>query len=357
MQVAINTLPLQTGHKRRGIGYYTKHLIDILAKDGEVDMIEFVKPGEVKQADILHYPWFDFFFHTLPIRQKFPTVVTIHDVIPLLFPQHYPAGIKGRLNLMLQKMALGSCKSIITDSKSSKEDIIKILKVNSQKVTVIPLAADLKFRVLNNDTKLLHIKRQYQLPDRFLLYVGDANWVKNLPFLIEAFHSLIQKDGLQDIKLVLVGGVFLKDVENIDHPELESLKQVNRLIKKYGLGANIIRPGQIEDDVLVAFYNLAKIYVQPSLYEGFGLPVLQAFACGTPVMSSNKGSLPETGGDAALYFDPTNINQFLFAAQEILNDTSLQNKLSKMGLAQAGKFSWERVAGETKTVYQESLLK
>ena len=148
-----------------------------------------------------------------------------------------------------------------------------------------------------------------------------------------------------------MGGVFLKNVENINHPELESLKGFNRKLKDYHLEGRVIRPGNIEDNELVAFYNLATIYIQPSLYEGFGLPVLQAFACGTPVVSSNGGSLPEVGGKAVVYFNPTDLQQFVAIVGGVLKDKSLQNKLSELGLAQASKFSWEKVAKQTAEVY------
>lgn len=356
MKVALNVYPLKSAHKDRGIGYYTKNLLEQLKKDNSIEVVEFTSLSEVKKADVTHYPWFDLFFHTLPIKRRFPTVVTIHDVMPLIFPGHYPTGFKGEINLLLQKIALGSCKHIITDSKTSKADIVKYLKLQEEQITAIHLAVvDEYFTVLRSDTKLIYIKRRYRLPDKFLLYVGDANWVKNLPFLIEGFHQLIQESEFEDIKLVLIGGVFLKDVENIDHPELESLKLVNKLIKQYGLETRIIRPGQIKEDELVAFYNLATIYVQPSLYEGFGLPILQAFACGAPVISSDRGSLPEIGGKATVYFDPTNIKQFISVAQEILENKSLQDKLSKLGLEQAKRFSWKKVAEETKSVYLKVL--
>ncbi len=355
MIVAINNSPLKTAHKTRGIGYYTSHLLEALKQDGSVTIRDFTHLAETIDAQVIHYPWFDLFFHTLPIKRKLPTIITIHDVIPLLFPEHFPVGFRGRLNFAIQKMALRSCRYIITDSEVSRKDIIKHLKVSDKKIAVIPLAADNQFRVLNNDTNLLHIKRRYRLPDKFLLYVGDANWVKNLPFLIEGFRNLLKLPGLEDIKLVLVGGVFLKDVQNIDHPELRSLKRVNELIKQYGLETNIIRPGQIEEDELVVFYNLATIYVQPSLYEGFGLPVLQAFASGTPVVSSDRGSLTEVGGRAAVYFDPTNMKQFISVTQELLQNGSVLDKLSKLGLKQAGKFSWRKVAEETKEVYLKAI--
>ncbi|MDP3974393.1 MAG: glycosyltransferase family 1 protein [bacterium] len=355
MKIAINNLPLKGVHKTRGIGYYTSHLIEILKKDQSIEIQEFTNLSEIKNADVLHYPFFDLFFHTLPIRRQFPTVVTIHDVIPLIFPENYPVGLKGRINFILQKIALRNCKYIITDSNISKVDIIKLLKVEENKVIVVPLAADPNFRVLNNDTKLLRTKRQYQLSDRFLLYVGDANWTKNIPFLIEGFRLLINSPGFEDIKLVLVGGVFLKNVENIEHPELESLRLVNKLIKQYNLETSVIRPGQIDDDLLISFYNLATIYIQPSLYEGFGLPILEALASGTPVVSSNKGSLPEIGGDSAVYFDPTNQNQFIHILKDLLRDKSLQHKLSELGLKQAAKFSWDKVAEETKSIYLKAL--
>lgn len=355
MKVAINTLPLKSAHKYRGIGYYTTNLLKSLKQETSIEVFEFTKLSDVKEANVIHYPWFDLFFHTLPLRRNLPTIVTIHDVIPLVFPQHYPRGLKGKINFMLQKMALSSCKYIITDSNTSKQDIARLLKIKNEKIAVIHLAADPKFRILNNDTKLLHIKRQFHLSERFLLYVGDANRVKNLPFLIEGFREILRTPGFSDLKLVLVGGVFLKNVENIDHPELESLKLVNKLIKQYGLDENIIRPGQVEDEELVAFYNLATLYVQPSIYEGFGLPILQAFASGTPVISSNKGSLPEVGGPAAVYFDPTNIRQFTFIARELLEDASLLNKLSKLGLERSTQFSWKKVAEETESIYLKAV--
>lgn len=353
MKVAINVYPLTSGHKTRGIGYYTDHLIEELKQDESIKVEKFTKLSEIKNIDVVHYPWFDFFFHTLHLKRPAPTVVTIHDVIPLIFPNNYPVGIKGKINFLIQKIALKNCKFFITDSKTSKADIIKYLKITPEKIMVIPLAADSKFRQLF-DTELLRVKRKYKLPDQFLMYVGDANWVKNLPFLIEGFKELVRlSEG--NIKLVLIGGVFLKRVENITHPELESLKRTNQLIEKFNLQSHVIRPGNLADEELVAFYNLATVYIQPSLYEGFGLPLLQALSCGTPCVSSNAGSLSEVGGDAPIYFDPTSLAQFESEVWEILKNKSLQNKLSRLGLKQAEKFSWSKVAKETKLVYVKAV--
>ena len=346
MKVAINILPIKSKHKDRGIGFYTSNLVENLKKDSRLEVQEFMNLSEVENADIIHYPWFDFFFHTLPIKKRFKVIVTIHDTIPLVFSSKHPVGLKGRLNFFLQKLALKNCKSVITDSKVSKNDISKYLGIDKEKIHVVHLAANENFKI-QSETRLLYIRRKYRLPERFLLYVGDANWVKNLPFLVEGFNKLRQDPDFKDVKLVLVGGVFLKNLENINHPELDSLKRVNRLIKEGELDNYVLRPGDIGLEELVSFYNLATVYIQPSLYEGFGLPLIEAFSCGTPVVSSNKGSLVEIGGDAAIYFDPTNAGQFIGIIKEVLQNKSLQKNLSKLGIRQANKFSWKNVANNT----------
>lgn len=355
MRVALNTYPLHSAHKSRGIGYYTLNLLENLKKDKDIEVLEFTNISEVKDVDVVHYPWFDFFFHSLPVKKRFPTVVTIHDTTPLIFPKHYPLGVRGKFSLFLQKVSLRGSKFIIADSENSKSDIVKYFKVKESKIKVVSLAADSIFKPLK-DTQLLHVKRKFKLPDNFLLYVGDANWVKNLQFLIRGFKKL-SEEGFKDLRLVLIGKVFLKNVENINHPELESLKQVNRLIREFNLEERIIRPGFIDDEDLVAFYNLATMYIQPSLYEGFGLPVLQALQCGTPVVSSDRGSLSEVGGKAAVFFNPTNLNQFSSIVSEILQNKSLQSRLSELGFKQASNFSWEKVASETKIVYKDAISK
>lgn len=352
MRIAISILPLKTAHKDRGTGFYTSNLVANLKKDQQIQIQEFLHSSEVKEADIIHYPWFDFFFHTLPIRKKLKTIVTVHDVIPLMFPQKYPTGYKGKFNLFLQKLALKSSSHILTDSNVSKSDISRYLQINENKISAIHLAANNNFKI-QPYTKLIYVKRKYKLPDRFLLYVGDANWVKNLPFLIKGFEKVLKVPGLEDVNLILVGAVFLKNVENINHPELRDLKQVNELISTPNVKSNIIKAGDLDLDDLVSFYNLATVYIQPSLYEGFGLPLIEAFSSGTPVMSSDRGSLKEIGGDAAVYFNPDNLNQFAAILVEVLRDRALQKRLSKLGLIQGKKYSWERVAEETKMIYSK----
>lgn len=350
MKIAINIFPLKSKHKDRGIGLYTSNLIENLKKHNDIEIQEFLNISEINNADLIHYPWFDFYFPTLRLTKSIKTVVTIHDVIPLIFPNQYPIGIRGRFNLFRQKYELKKVNHVITDSYVSKNDIERYLKVTNEKISVVHLAANEKFQT-QSETKLLYVKRKYKLPDQFLLYVGDANWVKNLPFLIEGFNKLIKDEDFKHVKLVLVGGVFLKNVENFEHPELQSLRQVNNLMKEFNISDNIIKPGDLDLEEIVAFYNLSTIYIQPSLYEGFGLPLIEAFSCGTPVVSSERGSLKEIGKDAAIYFNPENSAQFVSIIKEVLRNKSLREKLSKLGLRQAEKFSWNKVAEDTKNIY------
>lgn len=357
IKIAINTKSLAGGHGQRGVGYYTVNLINALEKIPEVNLVKFKDFPTLRKVDVVHFPWFDLFFHNLPLWSKFPLVVTIHDVIPLVFSKNYPRGLRGKINYQLQRLSLKNCRFVITDSEKSKSDIKKLLNIAEDKIKVVYLAADPQFKVISDESRLLRLKKKYRLPDHFVLYVGDANYSKNLPFLIEGFKALKEKKQFSDLGLVLVGGVFLKNVENIDHPELTSLKETNQLIKEYRLEGEILRPGRVSDEDLVTFYNLATVYVQPSLYEGFGLPVLQAFSCGTPVLCSNAGSLLEVGGKAAVYFDPCRLDQFTALMEEVLINRSLRQKLSDLGLEQAKKFSWKKTARDTLNVYYQAISK
>ncbi|MDO8638540.1 MAG: glycosyltransferase family 1 protein [Candidatus Daviesbacteria bacterium] len=342
-------LPLKTGHKNRGIGIYTSNLLEHLKENPKIKVVEF--EGKIPpDVDIIHYPWFDFYFRTLPFFKSKPTVVTIHDTIPLILKEGFPVGLKGKINFALQKLSLRGCKAIIVNSQDSKKNVIKYLGVDPNKITVTYLAQSNDFRVLSESQKL-KIKNKFNLPEKFLLFVGDANYSKNLPFLINAFKKAVET--FPDLKLVLVGEVFLKKLENIDHPELKSLKEMNQKIKNFNLEDKVIRPGWISNEDLIGFYNLATVYVQPSLYEGFGFPILQAFSCGCPVISSNAGALPEVVGDAGILFDPTNLNQLLSILTEVLDDKTVRQKLSKLGLERAKNFSWGKTAEETLKIYEK----
>lgn len=338
MKIAIDTLPLRTGHSERGIGYYTRYLIDSLEKySPQVTLLKDTIVG----ADIVHYPYFDLYFLTLPFRKPTPCVVTVHDVIPLVFPDKFPAGIKGNLKLQAQKLSLHSAKAIITDSYHSKVDITKYLGISENKIYVAHIAVDKKFQKVSQEVTT-SIKNKYKLPDTFFLYIGDVNYNKNIPSLIEAFAKV------QNVHahLVLAGKAF----ENKDVPEVQAVENAISLSQK---SDRIRMLGFVPDDDVVALYNLATAYVQVSLYEGFGLPVLEAFSCGTPVVSSDRSSLKEVVGNAALIIDPESINSITVGLGRILSDDAYRTDLSHKGQEQAKKFTQEQFARQTIKAYED----
>lgn len=339
MKVAFNSLPLSTGHKVRGIGTYTRNLLSQLQKDHDLQIVEFGKINEVKNAGIVHYPYFDLFKRTLPFRKKYPTVVTIHDVTPLVFPQHYPPGIKGKINYIWQKMSLKGVSAVITDSEASKRDINKYLGVKSTKIHVIYLGVDSAYKYIANSKKLEQYQKKLELPKSFALYVGSVNWNKNLLNLTEACVKT-------DIDLVVVGKDF-QDHNNLDHPEKRDFA---KWLKQYSGNSKIHILGYVDD--LVGIYNLSEVLLLPSFYEGFGLPILEAQACGIPVVTSKLSSMPEIAGKGALLVDPNNIQDLVDALREIKENKNLKKKLIENGLQNVQKFTWAKCAQEVKNVYK-----
>lgn len=345
MKIAIDISPLKSGHQFRGIGFYTKNLVESLqlikVNDFEVELID---KGKIPpDCDLVHYPYFDLFWVILPMIKNKKTVVTIHDVTPLVFPKNYPPGIKGEIKFQIQKCSLKSVNAVITDSKSSKQDITKYLDYPPEKIHVIYLAPGSHFKKLPTLNSALSTQRKYCLPHCFVLYVGDVNYNKNVLGLAKACKLI-------GIPLVIVGKQAVQKDFDKTHVENQPLVQ---LIKEFGNDKKVMRLGFIPDEDLVAIYNLASVYCQPSFYEGFGLPVLQAMACGTPVVSSNKPCLPEICGEAAIFFDPYQPKEISKAIVNVLSDESLCDKLKQLGFKQAKKFSWEKTGRETYEVYKK----
>jgi len=340
MKIAINSLPLTTGHKTRGIGFYTRILLESLVKIPGIEVIEFNNIKDVKDAEVVHFPFFDLFFRSLPIQQKFPTVVTIHDVTPLIFSKNFPPGIKGRLNFFWQKIALNSVKAVITDSLSSKKDINKYLGVPESKIFSIPLAPARHFQQIKDSQFLKNIRDKYDLPKQFVLYTGNINWNKNLINLSQACIE-------SGVDLVLLGSGFEKK-EGLDHAELSSYKE---FLSKYSNNPKIHIKGFVPDEDLVAILNQAEILLLPSFYEGFGLPILEAQACGVPVITSNLSSMPEVAGEGAILVDPQSVTSVSQAINNILSNTQIRDNLIRLGLENVKKYSWEQTARETAEVY------
>jgi len=368
MRIVIDISRLHPAALKRGVGFYALNLFTALKDlhDDNEYLFKKQKAGQI-WSDIVHFPYFDPFFLTLPIVKKTKIIVTVHDLTLLKFPDYYPSGIRGKIKWQIQKRLLKKADAIITDSRNSKEDINAIIGYPKDKIFVVNLAAGKEFTKLaignppaGRTGWQLTIKEKYQLPDIFLLYVGDVNWNKNIKGLIKAFYQIktqmVQpkagrprveniKTTIQKLKLILIGSAFKND-------NLFELHKIKKLIKELNIEREVKLLGFVPIEDLVAIYNLATLYIQPSFYEGFGLPVLEAMSCGCPVLSSNQASLSEIGGQSVEYFNPFNQKDFATKLINLLNNKNKLASLSSLGLIQAKKFSWERTALETKKVYK-----
>ncbi len=342
MKIAIDISPLQTGHKVRGVGFYLEYLKRSLLKHyPENDYIFFVQEKEIPQdVDLVHYPYFDPFFRTLPLIKKHKTVVTVHDLTPLVFPQHFPAGIKGKLIWETQKIVLKQVDAIITDSHASKKDILKLVGIPDEKVSVAYLAAGEEFRVIKSSGHKA-IKIKYNLPEKFVLYVGDVTWNKNIPRLIQAIQEI-------DVPIVMIGKALIEKNFDTTNQWNKSLVTFHELIKDDN---RIIRLGFIPTEDVVAIYNLATVLALPSLYEGFGLPLVEAMQCGCPIVTTDDASIPEIVDNAAMYVDGYDSHSIARGIKRVFSDKKLQTKLSIAGLHNVKSFSWKKTAEETIAVY------
>lgn len=270
----------------------------------------------------------------LPLR-RVPAVLTVHDLIFRLFPQHHK-----RLNYWYLNAAMPlycrRASAIIAVSGATKRDLVRIYSLDPAKITVVHEAAAPHF-VPAPSAQIDQVRARYRLPDHYLLHVGTIEPRKNLNRLLEAIHRL--RNAGEDIRLVMAGSKgwlyqgFFQRLEELE------------------LGDAVSLPGYVPDSDLPALYSGARLVVLPSLYEGFGLPVLEGMACGVPVACSNASSLPEVGGGATHYFDPTDVAAMADAILSIWRDEELQEEMRRAGLARAAQLSWRRAAEETLAVY------
>lgn len=348
MKIAIDISPLQTEHKVRGVGFYLEHLKNALIKYYPENTYIFFVRGEKlpEDIDLIHFPYFEPFFLALPIYKKYKTVVTVHDLTPIVFPQNFPRGIKGEIKWQMQKFSLRKSNRIIADSNCSKNDIAKYVGINRNLIDVVYLAAGEQFKTLKtDDLRLKAVKKKFSLPENFALYVGDVTWNKNLPRLIDAIKTT-------NIPLVMVGKNLINENYDKSNPWNFDMNRINEIAKG---DDQIIRLGFVEDEDLVSIYNLATVFVMPSLYEGFGLPILEAMACGCPVITSKEGSLEEVAGNAAYYIDAYNVESIESGIEKVYKNEQLRNELYKKGFENVKKFSWKKTASDTLDVYRRAL--
>ncbi|MDU5261154.1 MAG: glycosyltransferase family 1 protein [Clostridium celatum] len=268
-----------------------------------------------------------------------PLVVTIHDLIPYILPETVG---RGYLQRFLRDMPLivNNSKIILTVSEYSKKDIMKFFPfVNEEKIFVTPLAANKSYKPLNKSNCIEYIKNKYSIDSPFILYIGGFSTRKNVKELIIAFNK-IKKSLKKDYKLVLCGSI--KD---------EGVKLQN-LCKELLIDDKIIFTGFIPDDELPLFYNAAELFIYPSLYEGFGLPPLEAMSCATPVITSNLTSIPEVTKDCAILIDPFNKDELASSILNLLNSESLLQEYSQKGYKNSLNFTWKNTAIATLKAYE-----
>ncbi len=341
MKIFLDKKPTLDGSAHRGVGAYTRFLAESLSEIEGVELLD--SPLE---AQVVHYPYFDLFYHTLPLRHLRPIVVTVHDVIPLLFPKQYLRGFKGSYRLLQQKFSLKRAAAVITDSQSSKRDIIKYLGVSEKKLQVIELAAN---SMLSRQDLSDSERQELGVPQKYFLYVGDINYNKNIPQLIKALKFLPP-----DLHLVCAGRNFIKQpikewrmIEN--QSALSDVEQRVHFFTEFG---------KKPDLALSKLYSGAVCYVQPSLYEGFGLPVLEAMRCQTPVVSTHNSSLIEVGSHYVEYAKTPEALDIANAMKVVLGWSSLKRKHRVAAAVKWEKsFTWGKVASQTLEVYRRVLEK
>jgi len=288
--------------------------------------------GLIKHFDIYHET------NYIPFRFKGKTITTVCDLSLLLFPETHPKERLDHFGRYFYERIHWS-KRIITLSDYIKNEAIQHLGISPSRITSIPLAPDKKFRVLEKNEVNIYLRNR-GYPADYILYIGAIEPRKNLKLLIKAFNN-IRNEFKGKYFLILAG------------PKSWLYEEDFRLIESLGIKDRIIMPGYIPDEDLSYLYNGAKLFVFPSLYEGFGLPPLEAMACGVPVITSNVSSLPEVVGDAGFMVDPYRVNELTGAMNLVLSDENLQEEMREKGLNRAKMFSWEKCARETLKVYEE----
>lgn len=276
-----------------------------------------------------------------PLYSSIPAVITVHDLAFLHWP-HFITKASAAYYSQIDR-AVRHARHVIVPSVNTKQDLIGQLGVPENKVSVIHEAADPSFQPLPLTTARDAVMRKYNLPPTYVLFVSTLEPRKNVTGLLHAFHDLRKRDGMSEIALVLAGSQGWLFEETLE------------TVKRLSLEANTFFLGRVSDEDLRLLYVAARCHVHPAHYEGFGLPPLEAMACGTPTIVSNTSSLPEVVGDAALLVDPKAPEEIAVAVHRLLTDETLHAELREKGLKRARCFSWQEAAASTLDVYRKVL--
>jgi len=349
MKIALDGMPLAS--PLTGVGHYTAELARNLAVVAPSDSFTLIAPD-----GLLKRRWwslglplhllrnsFDLFHGTnyeVPLWTRRPSVVTIHDLSLLVHPEVHEQRLVRRARWRLPLMAKSASK-IITPGNSVKSEVCEMFGIDPDKVVVTPEAPRSAFK-RREDAGVPGLLDRFGIDGDFLLFVGTIEPRKNLRRLVEAFDALLRNTSLLP-KLVIAGGQgWLMD-------DFESL------IRQKGLEDRVCLTGYLEDEDLCGLYSTCAAFVYPSLYEGFGLPPLEAMACGAPVITSRIPSLMETVGSAARLVDPEDVEDLARAMAEMLSDKQAREQYVELGRNHVKKFSWEQTARQTLKIYRELL--
>lgn len=305
------------------------------------DMLAMGRAVAGAKLDLMYFPATYTFFPVWGVRRL---VVTMHDTLALAHPELVFPTRRGRLAWLLKEHAAARwADRIVTVSETSRRELRDWFRLSDDRLRVVSEAPDPVFRPVRPGPESDRVLRKHGITsdERFLLYVGGLSPHKNLPRLIEAFARV----DAPDARLILVG-----DIKDVFHTHVPVLRES---IAREGLEGRVHLPGYVPDDELVHLYSRAYALVQPSLMEGFGLPAVEAMACGLPVVSSRAGSLPEVVGDASLFFDPTDVASIASALDAILTDRPRRNHLAGLALDRSSHFSWDRAARALLDCFEE----
>lgn len=344
-----------TTAQKSGLGFYTANLIRELPKTAPEFTYHFIaakQPGDMnttrrfmwdqfgfpraaRGADILHQPGFS----TPLFHGRSKVVVTSHDLVSLIYRDlpFWPTQYFGKWMPFSHRFA----DHIIADSECTKRDLMRFLQIPEEIITVVYLAADPSFKPDNDAKKLAIVKEKFHIPGEYLIHVGNLVPRKNIDFLVRAFGRIADK--YPTVSLVIAGG------KNWYQEKIAA--EAARL----GITDRVIFTGYVAEDELPVLLTGAAVAPFPSLYEGFGLPPLQAMQAGVPVISSNASSLPEVVGEAGLLLDPHDEEVWAQGLHKVLSSTELRNDLRTKGFARAKKFTWEKTARQTADIYQRVL--
>jgi len=345
-----------------GSGQYTRNLLQALSEVAQDVQLEWVTPPAAARGDLakVRFEQIDFPraakrmkadvafvpYWGPPLQSEVPVVTTIHDVIPLALPT-YRGNFKHRAYSALVRAGAGAASAILTDSEHSKQDILKHLPVPESRITVVPLAAEPRFQPGIPDEELWRVQEKYALPERYTLYLGGYDSRKNIETVMQIYTWCGDPIG-EDFPLVMNGTAdqvaTTIDGERVTLGQMAAALEIQDVVRFIG---------RVDEDDKPAVLAGARVFLFPSTYEGFGLPVLEAMACGTPVIGSNASSIPEVVGNAAILTEPMDARRMSGATIALCSEDDYHDRMRQRGLLQAAQFTWQRTAFETLAVLRK----